>query len=53
MKALVYNGSRNVNLVEMSDAKVEHSTDVVKRPIPSTNLRPIVSIFHSIEHDLY
>lgn len=46
MKALVYNGPRDVNVVEVPDAKIERSTDVVKqRPITSTNQRPIVSIF--------
>ena len=37
MKALVYSGPRDVNVVEVPDAKIERSTDVLVK-ITTTNI---------------
>lgn len=37
MKALVYNGPHDVNVVEVPDAKIERSTDVLVK-ITTTNI---------------
>ena len=37
MKALVYNGPRDVNVVEVPDAKIERPTDVLVK-ISATNI---------------
>ncbi len=37
MKALVYNGPRNVSVKEVADAKIEHPMDVLVK-ITTTNI---------------